>query len=366
MKKAASEIKAVEPRALNLHFYGHSLNLAVADTLEGIKVMSDVLDHALEVCKLLKFSPRRDGIFHKLKEELSPHVPGLGKLNLCPTQWTMHAVSLENIRVNYQTLEATWEEALTVVRESMVKARINGVAAVMNSFKFLFGLMLAERILKHTDNLSRTIQASSMPAVEARSLSRLCIAVFEKIRTDDCFDQFWALVELTCESLGVSEPILPRQRKRPRLYNVGAGEPYHPDEPKTYYGQIYFQSIDAAMATIRDRFDQADYSLYTKLEQVLLLAATKGDYSSELQEVVGFYREDLDRSDLENQLEIFSQMEIEPAGDALQFRDIHRHLKSLSSQLGLIIASSKTCKTCLAYARNQRSIRTKCLGNASH
>jgi len=53
--------------------------------------------------------------------------------------------------------------------------------------------------------------------------------------------------------------------------------------------------------------------------------------------VVGFYREDLDRSDLETQLEIFSQMEIEPAGDALQFRDIHRHLKSLSSsQLGLI------------------------------
>ena len=77
----------------------------------------------------------------------------------------------------------------------------------MNSFKFLFGLMLAERILKHTDNLSRTTQASSIPAVEACSLSRLRITVFQKIRTDECFDQFWALVELTRESLGVSEPI---------------------------------------------------------------------------------------------------------------------------------------------------------------
>lgn len=161
MKKAAGEIKAVEPRALCLHCYGHSLNLAVADTLIGIKVMSDVLDHALEVCKLLKFSPRRDGIFHKLKEELSPHVPGLRKL--CPTRWTVRATPLESIRVNYQTLEAMWEEPLTVVCESEVKARINAVAAIMNSFKFLFGLLLAERILKHTDNLSRTIQASSMP-----------------------------------------------------------------------------------------------------------------------------------------------------------------------------------------------------------
>lgn len=57
MKKAAKEIKCTETRALYLHRYGHRLNLAVADTLKGIKVMSDVLDHALEICKLLKFSP---------------------------------------------------------------------------------------------------------------------------------------------------------------------------------------------------------------------------------------------------------------------------------------------------------------------
>lgn len=84
MKKAAREI---EPRALYLHCFGHSLNLAVADTLKGFKVMSDVLDHVLEICKLLKFSPRRDAIFHKLKEELSPQVPGLR--NLCLTWWTV-------------------------------------------------------------------------------------------------------------------------------------------------------------------------------------------------------------------------------------------------------------------------------------
>ena len=56
MKKAAKEIKAVEPRALYLHCFRHSLNLAVADTSKGVKVMSDTLDHALEICKLLKFS----------------------------------------------------------------------------------------------------------------------------------------------------------------------------------------------------------------------------------------------------------------------------------------------------------------------
>lgn len=133
--------------------------------------MSDVLDHALEICKLLKFLPRRDAIFHKLKEDLSSHVPGLR--NLCPTRWNVRGASLESIRLNYETLEATWEDALVVVYQSEVKARINGVAALMRKFDFRFGLMLAERILKHTDNLSKTTQSTSMPSVEARSLSRL-------------------------------------------------------------------------------------------------------------------------------------------------------------------------------------------------
>ena len=86
---------------------------------------------------------RRDAIFHKLNEELSPHAPGLR--TLCSTRWTVRASSLESIRVNYETLEATWEEALAVARKSEMKARINGVAAVMKTFGFLFGLMLAER-----------------------------------------------------------------------------------------------------------------------------------------------------------------------------------------------------------------------------
>ena len=39
MKKIAKEIKVLEPRELYLHCFGHSLNLAVCDTLKEVKVM---------------------------------------------------------------------------------------------------------------------------------------------------------------------------------------------------------------------------------------------------------------------------------------------------------------------------------------
>ena len=135
MKKVAQEIKEIEPRALYLHCYGHSLNLAVADTLKQVKPLSSALDHCLEICKLVKFSPRREGIFDRLKAELSPQVPGLH--NLCPTRWTVRATSLESIRLNYSTLLAIWEEAVDVVKQPEIKARIGGVAAKMKEFDFL-------------------------------------------------------------------------------------------------------------------------------------------------------------------------------------------------------------------------------------
>ena len=136
--------------------------------------------------------------FQKFKQELSPQAPGL--LNLSPMRWTVRALSLESIRLNYETLHATCEEAVSIVRDSQVKVRINGVAAMMKSFKFFFGLMQAERILKHTDNLSKTHQHSTISAVEAHSDSQLSMAVLQKMRTDLSFDQFWAIVQLTQQS----------------------------------------------------------------------------------------------------------------------------------------------------------------------
>ena len=52
--------------------------------IKQVKPMSDALDHSLEICKLIKFSPRRDAIFQKVKQELSPNLPGLR--TMCPTR----------------------------------------------------------------------------------------------------------------------------------------------------------------------------------------------------------------------------------------------------------------------------------------
>ena len=216
----AKKISDHEPRAVYTHCYGHALNLAAGDTLKQSKLMKDALETTREITKLIKYSPRRDGIFQRLKETLpAGSTPGIRVL--CPTRWTVRAESIHSIIANYETLERTWE-ALQATQDTEAKARIQGVAAQMRTFTFFFGSMLSELVLKHTDNLSRTLQHVSMSAAEGQQDASMTVATFNSIRSDGQFDLFWDLVILKANKLGVNEPQLPRRRKLPRRFDDGS------------------------------------------------------------------------------------------------------------------------------------------------
>ena len=118
----AKLISDIEPRAVFTHCYGHALNLAANDTLKQSKLMKDVLDTSREITKLIKYFPRREGIFMKLKESLPASSTGIRVL--CPTRWTVRADTLSSIISNYEALQNTWEKALAITKDTEAKARI--------------------------------------------------------------------------------------------------------------------------------------------------------------------------------------------------------------------------------------------------
>ena len=142
------------------HCYGHSINLAVNDALKLSKPIKAALETTHEVIKLIKYSPRRERIFRDLKSEhdITTGFNSPCVRVLCPTRWTVNADALASIVSNYAILQSTWEEAIDVVKDTDTKTRINGVAAQMTKFDFLFGAVMGEMILQHSDDLSRTLQ----------------------------------------------------------------------------------------------------------------------------------------------------------------------------------------------------------------
>ena len=173
----ATRLYEVEPRAVFTHCYGHALNLACGDAIKRCKLMRDALDTTYEITKLVNKSPAREAIFKRLKEEMSGDSPGIRVL--CPTRWTVRAEALKSIAENYHTLMRLWSESLERVKETEMKARIQGVAAQMLKFDYYFGLSLGLLILRHSDNLSKTMQRKDMSAAEGQEVTAMTVSTLK-------------------------------------------------------------------------------------------------------------------------------------------------------------------------------------------
>ena len=92
---------------------------------------------------------------------------------------------------------------------------------------------------------------------------------------------------------------------RPKRYEDG-GEGYSPENVEDFYRPIFFEAVDLVIGGIRARFDQPGYKLYSKLEEVLVKAASKENFDAELKFVIEFYKEDFDLGLLSMQLGVMS------------------------------------------------------------
>ena len=301
----AKQILEEEPRAFYTHCYGHALNLAASDTIKGVSVLKNAMDTTHELCKLIKFSPKRDAAFHKLKAELQPGTPGVRVL--CPTRWTVRADALRSVLDNYAVLQELWQLSYDESKDTEIRARIQGVAAQMDTFKYYYAATLAEMVLRHTDNLSKTLQREGISAAQGQQVAELVKKTLESLRADTHASSFWKCVTTKAAKLDVSEPCLPRKRKRPARYEDGEAAAEFCHTPEHYYRvTVYNRAIDLIVACLADCFDQPGYRMYSTLEQLLLKVCRGEGHNEELATITERYSADMHMANLRIQLQTLS------------------------------------------------------------
>ena len=142
----AAQIIANEKRAVFIHCHAHALSLAVEDCIKNSKVCREALETTFEISKLIKFSPKRNATFDRIKAEIVNDSSVGGIRKFCPTRWTLRGGAIKSILENYDVLNQLWEECLEERLEPDVKGRTIGVRAQMSQYNLLFGLKLSERI----------------------------------------------------------------------------------------------------------------------------------------------------------------------------------------------------------------------------
>ena len=184
-----------------------------------------------------------------------------------------------------------WEWSLSVVSETEMKAFTRGVQSFMGKFGFLFGWRLGKLLLFQIDNLSKTIQKPETSAVEAQSLAKNALSVLVSDQSDESFQLFWEKVQLSKVDLDVDDVKLLRKRKVPSRFESSERESYHYHEnPEDKYKQVYYEAFDRVIACIRERFEQKDYQMYAKMQEILLSAVHKQECSEDTVDCVhSFY-----------------------------------------------------------------------------
>ena len=238
-----------------------------------------------------------------------------------------------------------------------MKARIQGIASQMNTFRYLFGLLLSELVLRHVDKLSQTIRSPDLSSVEGKEIAMLTVKTLQSIRSDTNFDLFWKKVEQKRTSFEVEEPTLPRKRKVPRLNEIGTGAGNYPSTALDLYRQIYFEVLDLAINSITARFDQAGYKIYSSIEQLLFKAVINENYEEELARVSKFYEGDLDYNNLESELRVLRELYAQKGeGERTSIQVLKRILQSLTPTQAMLINEvyrlSKYYSQCLLQMRH--------------
>ena len=177
-------------------------------------------------------------------------------------------------------------------------------SSLIKTFRYLFGFALGQLILRHSDNLSKTLQSPKLSAAEGQRIALMTVATLRVLRDDTQFDLFWKSLQETRTKLDVDDPVLPRKRKVPRRYEEGSAEPEFFDVCKQFYCQQYYEAPDLIVNAIQARFDQPGFKMYRNWQDLLLKAVKGDDYRECLNHVTLLYHDHLDAQQLQLHLEI--------------------------------------------------------------
>ena len=142
-----------------------------------------------------------------------------------------------------------------------MRGRIIGFQAQIEKLEYFFVINILQFLLRHSHNLSKTLQSPKITASEGRKLSNLTVRTLISLRLDTLFNNLREKLKKEANTLVIEEPSLPRKRKRNGKLLSGNENQFYCDiqEVAVYYKRLYFNAIDTIVACIQDQFNQPGF-----------------------------------------------------------------------------------------------------------
>ena len=81
----------------------------------------------------------------------------------------------------------------------------------MRWFDYFFGVVLGELVLRHNDNLSRTLQSTNISGPQGQKIAATTQKTLQSLRSEESLRLFWTKVVRMGSELEVDDPTMPRR-----------------------------------------------------------------------------------------------------------------------------------------------------------
>jgi hypothetical protein len=125
-------------------------------------------------------------------------------------------------------------------------------------------------VLSRSETLARSLQSPKLALAKAEKMVDALSCVWNGLRNDNSFKVLWESVITEADSIGIEQPVLPRQRRIPRRLDDGSSQSQYNDEiVEDCYRRLYFAAVSSAIVCLTDRFKSHAFQMARNIESLL-------------------------------------------------------------------------------------------------
>lgn len=253
-------VREFAPNAIYIHCYAHVLNLVLVDSVKSIQSASEFFI-LLEALYVFVSTSKVHVIFKEKQLLIRPDKQPVELQQLSDTRWVCRYAAVNAICNSYHSLLLTIEEVgMSSDARKAVEAR--GLLHQIKSFSFIVSVVMFDRILGCTKQLSDQLQSSKIDLSVASDLVSATKSMLRDYRTTEYWMKVYKYSTDIASQHSISpQPPEPRRKRRPPAHLTDSislesagfrAEQSTSDELKT---SLYFPVIDKLLVELETRFD---------------------------------------------------------------------------------------------------------------
>ncbi|KAM9330997.1 zinc finger MYM-type protein 1-like [Gastrophryne carolinensis] len=267
-----ARIISKEKNALYIHCAAHNLNLVLQDAVSDINQISNFFDVVQCLYKFFGESVKRWAFLASFTSESS-----LTLKQLCPTRWASRHDTLIALRFRFKDVLQALSKIIILSTKPKERDEASSLKAKLESFEFIFIIVLQSKILENVNPVSKLLQSKDMDLSTATKLIHNATQALSRFRNN--YEEIKRTSISLAEEWGIAAKFENKRAKKvKRLFDELCLDERLQDPEERFKTTVFYRCLDITINQLHNRFSGMNTVIERfKILQPAILSAESDD-----------------------------------------------------------------------------------------